>query len=119
MTTMNWNRVRQENQARKFGRDYADDLPAFGTWADQQRVVNRSGNEARPVELKRTRGPIPKVKYGATGSRPKPAKPPRELAKCPVCGQMVGRMRRHLEKAHGHLEEVAQSVNGQTSRDLS
>lgn len=109
MTTMNWTRVRQENQARRYGRDYADDLPAFGSWADQRRVESGSASEM-PIGLRRTRGPIPKVNFGTAGRRHKSSKPPRELARCPVCGQMVGRMRRHLAKAHGHLDAMAKAT---------
>lgn len=97
MTKINWTRVRQENQVRKHGLDYADDIPSFGSWADQRRVANGAAGAEVPVELNRHLGTIPKVRYGNSPRRPKPR---RELAKCPVCGQMVARMSRHLSKAH-------------------
>jgi hypothetical protein len=95
MTKMNYTRVRQENQAQRYGRDFGDDMPAFGSWADQQRVESESSN-ARPVTaLSRVRGPVPKVKYQTPGTRPS------ALTKCDLCGQMIKRMSRHLAKAHG------------------
>lgn len=93
MTGMNWDRVRQENLARKYGRDYATDA---------------SGPEEEFIDLKRKLGPVPKIKYGTSSARRKPVKPPREKVQCPECGQMVTRLLRHLKKAHGHSIESAQ-----------
>lgn len=111
MTKMNYTRVRQENQARKHGRDYGDDVPAFGSWADQQRVDKKSSNDPPYVELNRVRGAIPRVQYRTPGARST------VLTKCHVCGQMIRRMRRHLSRAHGILPEGALPSQGVLAKD--
>lgn len=88
---INWDEISRQQKGQRHGTSNAyDELPPVGSWADQQRVAANK---------------TPKKKVKALGAKTRPlvakASAPREMATCPICGNLVGRMKRHLRRAHG------------------
>jgi hypothetical protein len=90
---IDWDQVSRLQKGQRHGIETAyDELPPVGSWADQQRVATRKkpNQNAKPLAPRTKIAPMKKV-------GPKP------LARCPLCGNLVGKMKRHLQKAHGAI----------------
>jgi hypothetical protein len=84
-----WDEFERREKARRRGTENAYiELPPVGSWADQQRFFSR----ATPKQ--KVKAPVPKI-------APPNQVEPKPLAPCPVCGALVGKMKRHLRRAHG------------------
>ena len=88
---IDWDKVARQQKGQMHGTLFAyDELPSVGSWADQQRVASRK----KPKNKATTLGINAKV-APSTQAAPTP------FAPCPLCGNLVGKMKRHLRRAHG------------------
>ena len=86
---IDWDEVGRRERSRRHGTEDAyDELPPVGSRADQQRyfLPEKTRGKIRTPRPKTT--PVKKVE-------------PMPLTQCPLCGVAVGKMKRHLRRAHG------------------
>ena len=90
---LDWDQVSRQKRAQLHGTENAyGELPPVGSWADRQRVASRKNQQKKA----RSAAESPK-KVLLKRVEPKP------LTQCPLCGNMVGKMKRHLRRAHGAI----------------
>lgn len=90
---IDWDQLSRRQRGQRHGTESAyDEMPPAGSWADQQRFDALKNAEKNAKLLTPRTKTLPPVKMAQ-----------RPLAQCPLCGSMVGKMKRHLRKAHGAI----------------